>query len=132
MASQNTRLCEDLVCDQQSVRSWFSRLDEAPRRMKNLTNRDKVSHLIANIGDEGFQHLRGLTAPEEPNAKSHDDLKKLLTDHLDPSPNPLGERFKFLIISIGCLDFNCYVDRNNLLSKRFGTNLIRFISDPRV
>ena len=93
--TQNTRLCEDLVCNQQAVRSWFSRLDETLRLIKNVSNRDKVSHLIANIGDEGFQHLRSLTAPEEPNSISYDDLKKLLIDHLDLSPNPLGERFKF-------------------------------------
>ena len=48
--ANTTRLCEDLVCDQQSVRSWFSRLDEGLRLIKNVTNRDKVSHLISNIG----------------------------------------------------------------------------------
>ena len=89
------KLCEPLTCDKRSVRSWISRLDEALRLIKNIQNRDKVSHLIANIGDEGYQHLRSLTAPEDPNQKSYDELKKLLIDHLDPTPNPLGERFKF-------------------------------------
>ena len=103
MSHPNTRLCEPLVCNQQSVRSWFSRLDESLRLIKNIQNRDKVSQLIANIGDEGFQHLRSLTAPEEPNTKSYEELKKLLTEHLDPCPNPLGERFKFFRLNQGTM-----------------------------
>ena len=88
--ANTTRLCEDLVCDQQSVRSWFSRLDEGLRLIKNVTNRDKVSHLISNIGDEGFQHLRSLTEPEEPNTKSYDELKVLVSVFTFTAPSMLS------------------------------------------
>ena len=59
--------------------------------------------MISYIGQEGYCILKSLTAPDKPNTKVYAALKTLMTEHLDPKPTPLAERYKFFRLQQGQL-----------------------------
>lgn len=50
---------------------------------------------IAVTGDEAYELLSNLTSPEKPCEKTYMSVVKILTDHLQPSPSFMAERFRF-------------------------------------
>ena len=55
----------------------------------------KVACLISVMGSETYGLLKTLCAPAKPSAKDFADIVKRLSEHLDPKPSALGERFRF-------------------------------------
>ena len=55
----------------------------------------KKAIFLSASGSETYALCRNLCAPANPSAKSYDELKTLLKNHLQPTPNPIAERFKF-------------------------------------
>jgi len=54
-------------------------------------NRKKVAVLLST----DLRFAKRLVLPEKPNTKSFDDLVTLLTNHLQPKPTVIAERYKF-------------------------------------
>lgn len=51
--------------------------------------------LIAAMGDEAYELLSNLTSPDKPSAKQYSEVVKTMTDHLQPKPSYLAERYRF-------------------------------------
>ena len=55
----------------------------------------KVPVLLTVVGPKVYTLLRGLLAPALPKEKSYADLEKALTNHYEPKPLVIAERFNF-------------------------------------
>ncbi|XP_063635087.1 uncharacterized protein K02A2.6-like [Cydia splendana] len=55
----------------------------------------KVAILITVIGGDAYALMANLCMPVKPSTKTFKDLVKIMTDHLQPKPSLLAERFKF-------------------------------------
>jgi hypothetical protein len=55
----------------------------------------KVPALLSLVGGPTYQLLRGLTAPKKPSECEYAELIKTLSDHLNPKPVVISERFRF-------------------------------------
>ena len=51
--------------------------------------------LLLVLGKEHYSLVRGLVSPDEPEDKSLKELSTLLSQHFDPEPVVIAERFKF-------------------------------------
>ena len=54
----------------------------------------KKAILLSTSGPETYALFRNLCAPDNP-TKTYAQLKQLMQEHLQPTPNPIAERFKF-------------------------------------
>ena len=57
--------------------------------------RKKVAILLSSIGDATYELLGDLCAPDKPNTKSFEELVEKLTEHFQPTPTVISERYKF-------------------------------------
>ena len=55
----------------------------------------KVPALLSLVGGSTYQLLKGLTAPQKPSECEFKDLVKVLSEHLNPKPVVISERFRF-------------------------------------
>ena len=55
----------------------------------------KRAVLLSVIGAPTYKLLSDLLSPDKPGDKSYTDLVKVLTDHFNPTPSEIVERFKF-------------------------------------
>lgn len=55
----------------------------------------KRAILLSAVGSHTYSLIRNLLSPVKPGAKTYDDLVKLLTDHFNPKPSEIVQRFKF-------------------------------------
>ena len=55
----------------------------------------KRSVFLAVIGPAAYRLLISLIAPAKPGEKGYDDLVKTLTEHYDPAPSEIVQRYKF-------------------------------------
>ena len=55
----------------------------------------KKAILLSTSGPETYALFRNLCAPDNPLTKTYAQLKQLMQEHLQPTPNPIAERFKF-------------------------------------
>ena len=55
----------------------------------------KKAILLSTSGPETYALFRNLCAPDNPSTKTYAQLKQLMQEHLQPTPNPIAERFKF-------------------------------------
>ena len=98
-----TGLIEPLsVDDPNIIKDWLERIEEAIgyQVMQHNIHEDnkarmKVSYLLSNIGQVGYRVLKSYCAPDNPNAKTFAQLKKLIMDNLAPTPTPLSEGYAF-------------------------------------
>ena len=73
---------------------WVERLEQW-FVANNIENAERKRALFLSvIGKRGYHLLRGLSQ-NNPTAKSYDELKKLLLDHVNPKPNVITQRFVF-------------------------------------
>lgn len=61
----------------------------------DIEDSKKVPILLTTIGTEGYSLLKDLCTPDLPSTKSYNDLIKLMSDHLQPKPSEITERYKF-------------------------------------
>ena len=55
----------------------------------------KRAIFLSTAGPKVYGLIRNLLSPAKPNSKSFDELTKLVTDHMNPTPSIIVERFKF-------------------------------------
>lgn len=55
----------------------------------------KLPTLISVMGEEAYDLLSTLASPTKPAKLAYNQAVQLLTDHLQPKPSPLSERYKF-------------------------------------
>lgn len=56
---------------------------------------------LATVGPATCKLLKTLCAPDNPNTRTYLQLKKLLTNHFEPAPIVIAERYKFWTASQG-------------------------------
>src|SRR5207253_5465712 len=55
----------------------------------------KLAVLLSSIGSKAYALLRDLCSPTLPSAKNYTELTIILSQHLNPKPLVIAERFKF-------------------------------------
>ncbi len=60
-----------------------------------IANERKANTLIAVIGASGYQLMKTLCSPDNPNTKTYAELKTLLSNHYAPTPVTIAERHRF-------------------------------------
>ena len=58
-------------------------------------DKEKVPVFLNAVGAQTYALLRDLLSPEKPAAKTFAELQKALTDHFEPKPLVIAERFYF-------------------------------------
>ena len=96
--------------DHTAVKNWLSRLesaieialfsnsDQLPTEQDArvaMTNNLKKNYLLASIGPVGFKYLRSYCSPDEPSAKTYDELVQVLKVNLAPVHNVIAEEYQF-------------------------------------
>ncbi|XP_055838569.1 uncharacterized protein K02A2.6-like [Episyrphus balteatus] len=118
--------------------------------LRSLTDATKKRQVLINcIGAKYYQLLSNLTAPEEPDAKTYDELVVLLKNHLSPKPNEITEQHKFLLrlqhegesisnymaelkkLSAYC-NFTCEACKKSTLSTHLRSQFIRGLRDSDI
>ena len=56
----------------------------------------KVRKLIRWIGEGGYDKLKTLSAPKQPLELKYAELKKILTESVDPVPTVMSKRLNFI------------------------------------
>ena len=79
------------------VESWDSYSERLEQYFlcNEIANEKKVPALLSLVGGSTYQLLRGLTAPQKPSECEFNDLVKVLSEHLNPKPVVISERFRF-------------------------------------
>jgi hypothetical protein len=55
----------------------------------------RTSTLLTVISVKSYTLLKGLCEPAKPSTKTYDELLKILSEHLQPKPSVISERYKF-------------------------------------
>jgi hypothetical protein len=74
---------------------WTERFELFIQLNEINSHKKKLLLFITLIGNEGYSLLRDLCLPIKPLDKSYDDLKTLLSEHMNPKSNVVTERFQF-------------------------------------
>ncbi|XP_039291150.1 uncharacterized protein K02A2.6-like [Nilaparvata lugens] len=61
----------------------------------DITEAKKVPILLTSIGTEGYGLFKDLCTPALPSSKSYAELVELMSNHLQPRPSEITERYKF-------------------------------------
>ena len=89
------------------------------------------AYFLATIGGPGYKLLRSLSG-NDTKSKSFADLIKLMSDHLNPKPNPIAQRFHFYKRDRKSTEsVNEYIAELRKLSEHcgFGANLSEYLRD---
>ena len=93
-----TRLVDALALFEPSKMQWISyseRIEEYLVANSVDNPRKKVAILLSSIGDATYELLGDLCAPDKPNTKTFEELVEKLTEHFQPTPTVISERYKF-------------------------------------
>ena len=85
------------------MKDYVERMKEVFLLNECDNDRMQVSYLLTYIGEEGYETLKSLTAPENPNTLKFDVLTASLIEHFDPNPTPMSERYQFFRMNQGKL-----------------------------
>ena len=80
--------------DSDDVTEWVERLEQWFEANEITVVERKRALLLSNIGARGYKLLRSLSQ-NNPTSKTYEQLKKLLLDHINPTPNEISQRFVF-------------------------------------
>ena len=85
----------EFVFDSEDITEWIERLEQwfVANGLENNADR-KRALLLSHVGSRGYKLIRSL-AQNKPTEKSYDELKALLTEHLNPKPNEIAQRYVF-------------------------------------
>lgn len=78
----------------ESFIEWVERLEQWYVANSIEDSVKKRALFLSLIGAKGYKLIRSL-AQNQPSSKSYDELKKLMTDHLQPKPNEIAQRYMF-------------------------------------
>lgn len=79
---------------QEDFSLWCERLEQYVL-VNEIDERKRVPLFLTLFGTEGYALLRNLCTPSIPSTQSYEDLKKIMSDHLQPKPSIITERYKF-------------------------------------
>ena len=71
---------------------WMTLFFEANKIEEEMK---KKAILLSSVGAQTYKLLKSLSVPSKPAAKTFQELIKMMTNHQDPNPNSITERFKF-------------------------------------
>ena len=81
--------------DGENISDYCDRFD-AFLAANDITNgAKKVNMFLATIGPSAFKLLKNISAPDNPNTKTYEQLQDALKNHFDPEPIVIAERHKF-------------------------------------
>ena len=92
-----TRLVGALGPFDQGTRQWSSyaeRMEEYLLANGVTEERKKVAILLSTIGSQTYDLLKDLYTPDKPNTKSFEEIVTKLTEHLEPKPTVIAERYR--------------------------------------
>ena len=75
--------------------NYVERLNHFFKANSITTDEQKQAVFLSVIGATTYKLLRNLVSPEKPGEKSFTELVKLLSDHFNPTPSEIVQRFKF-------------------------------------
>ena len=80
-----------------SWRIWLRRFSVSLRAsgLHNASDEDRVAHLLTAMGDKAYTLSHSLTSPKFPEDLKYDELVKVITDHLAPTPSCFLARYQF-------------------------------------
>ena len=80
--------------DYESFTEWVERLEQW--FIANIiTDADRKKALFLSlIGSRGYKLIRSL-AQNDPTSKTYDELKTIMREHLQPTPNEIAQRYAF-------------------------------------
>ena len=84
----------EFVAESERMSSYLERV-ELYFLANSVQNDKKVAILLSSIGAKTYEVLRSLVSPDQPNARTLDELKTLLKAHFEPKPLVISERFHF-------------------------------------
>ncbi|XP_049886676.1 uncharacterized protein LOC126381202 [Pectinophora gossypiella] len=116
---------------------WSSYKDRLDMYFKvnNVEAGMQLPTLIATMGDEAYELLVNLASPKKPSELKYDEASQLMTQHLQPTPSSLAERYRFRQRrQCAGEDVAVYVAELKRLSRncKFGTNLNENLRDQFV
>lgn len=77
-----------------NLQTWLERY-EAYVTLNNISENKRLLLFITLLGNEAYTLLRNLCTPTEPKTKGYEELKKILHNYMNLTPNKRTERFKF-------------------------------------
>ena len=92
-----TRLVGALGPFDQGTTQWSSyaeRMEEYLLANGVTEERKKVAILLSTIGSQTYDLLKDLYTPDKPNTKSFEEIVTKLTEHLEPKPTVIAERYR--------------------------------------
>jgi hypothetical protein len=93
-----TRLVGALAAFEPGKMQWSSyaeRMEEYLLANGIINARKKVAILLSTVGESTYELLCDLFAPKKPNTKTFEELVARLTEHLQPKPTVISERYRF-------------------------------------
>ena len=84
----------EFAFDVDDVTEWIERLEQWFLANSIDDTSKQRALLLSNIGAKGYKLLRALSQ-NSPTGKSYAELKQLLSDHINPKPNEISQRFVF-------------------------------------
>ena len=108
-------------------------------------NVKKRAVLLSMCGSKTYAIIRSLLAPTKPTDKSFEELIKLMTDHYNPAPSVIVQRFKFhtrqrnqgesvatFVAELRALAEHCRFEGEGLLEDMLRDRLVCGISDANI
>ena len=83
------------ISDVDGVEDWHDRFEQYCLTNPLINSTNATAHYITKIGKAAYRLLRDLAFPDKVSTKTVTDLKKLLTEHLEPTNFQAAERERF-------------------------------------
>ena len=86
---------EEFDSDKDDWLTYVERVNHFFKANSITGNEQKQAVFLSVIGPSTYKLLKSLLAPEKPGDKPYKDLVKKLTEHFNPTPSEIVQRFKF-------------------------------------
>ena len=94
MATATLGTLQEFKPEVETITAYLERL-KAYYDANDVQTAKRVAVLLSVIGPKTYSILRSLMAPDSPQSKSYDAISKALTNHFDPKPIVIAERYYF-------------------------------------
>ena len=86
---------EEFDSDKDDWLTYVERVNHFLKANSITGNEQKQAVFLSVIGPSTYKLLKSLLAPEKPGDKPYKNLVKKLTEHFNPTPSKIVQRFKF-------------------------------------
>ncbi|XP_061706701.1 uncharacterized protein LOC133517403 isoform X3 [Cydia pomonella] len=79
-----------------SAGNWSTYVERVNMYFKanNIKEELQLPTLIAVMGEEAYELLSNLTSPKKPGDMSYEDVIKIMSEHIEPKPSFMAERYR--------------------------------------